>query len=374
MKIFKGRVEPRILHSSLVLLSFLAINRSTYAVSSTIQAPSLNPPRIEKEATTQPVTKEVAKSAATEWTYHKSNDGAHPDGKEQQMLWLMNRARANPAQEGEWLATESDPDVAGGRDYFEVVLTMLRNEFTAIPVKPPAAFDIRLYNAALAHSLDLIARDAQDHLGQFARVDAAEFHYLQARGNVFAYADSSLNAHAAFNIDWGGDDGSGMQTGRGHRMAIMSIDGDYTNVGLAAVADTNPGNSVGPFVVTGNFAKAATSFSDHYNVFIVGTVWRDSNHNGNYDPGEGVGGVTVMPDSGTYFAVTGNSGGYTLPISSGTSCNVTFSGGLLNKSEVKSISINQQSVLLDFIVPAATGTTQSNFPWPMFLPAMTKER
>ncbi len=32
-----------------------------------------------------------------EWTFHKSTDGAHPDGNEQQMVWLMNRARSNPA-------------------------------------------------------------------------------------------------------------------------------------------------------------------------------------------------------------------------------------------------------------------------------------
>ena len=80
------------------------------------------------------------------------------------------------------------------------------------------------------------------------------------RGNVFSYADIALYAHAGFNVDWGGNDGTGMQTGRGHRMAIMSIDGDYTNVGLAAVPESErPPPQVGPLVVTGNYAYAATS-------------------------------------------------------------------------------------------------------------------
>ena len=61
--------------------------------------------------------------------------------------------------------------------------------------------------------------------GRFLRVDFAGFKCLAFRGNVFAYANSSLNAHAAWNIDWGGPEG-GMQTGRGHRQAIMSLDGE----------------------------------------------------------------------------------------------------------------------------------------------------
>lgn len=48
---------------------------------------------------------------------------------------------------------------------------------------------------------------------------------------MFSYTLHPLFGHAAFNIDWGydGGDGTGMQPDRGHRMAIMSVDGDYTN-------------------------------------------------------------------------------------------------------------------------------------------------
>jgi hypothetical protein len=123
-----------------------------------------------------------------EWTYHKTGDNLHPDGNEQQLVWLMNRARSDPAREGQWLAAMTDPDVAGARSYFKVDLSVLSQEFAAIGSKPPAAFDIRLYQAAGDHSAYLIAADVQSHDGQLARVNSAGFRWTQYRGNVFSYS------------------------------------------------------------------------------------------------------------------------------------------------------------------------------------------
>jgi hypothetical protein len=290
-----------------------------------------------------------------EWTFHKTVDNMHPDGNEQQLVWLMNRARANPAQEGLWLATTSEADIAGGRDYFGVNLNVLQSEFASYAVKPPAAFDVRMYNAALAHSKDLIVRDAQDHNNQFTLVDEAGFKCWGGRGNVFSYARSSLYAHAAFNIDWGGNDGTGMQTGRGHRMAIMSVDGDYTNVGFAMVPESNPNTSVGPLVTTENFCRANSAYPAHFNQFIVGTVWQDNNGNARYDPGEGVGDVKVEPNLGEYYAVTANSGGYAIPVQSSGLYAITFSGVA---NSVVSVTINLVSVLVDLKLPAAVGSKE----------------
>ncbi len=88
----------------------------------------------------------------------------------------MNRARANPTQEGIWLATTTEPEIAGGCEYFGIDTNLLQSEFAGYTAKPPAVFDVRLYNAAKAHSDDLIARDAQDHDNQFLRVQQAGFH------------------------------------------------------------------------------------------------------------------------------------------------------------------------------------------------------
>ncbi|MCP4995053.1 MAG: hypothetical protein GY934_14920, partial [Gammaproteobacteria bacterium] len=79
-----------------------------------------------------------------------------------------------------------------------------------------------------------------------------------------------------------------------------------------------------------------------------GTVWKDNNSNGVYDSGEGINGVTVMPDSGAYYAVTGNAGGYSIPITSAGSYTVTFSGGGL-KPIAPQVVVGSDSVLLDLL-------------------------
>ena len=288
----------------------------------------------------------------TEWTLHKTADGAHPDGVEQAYMWLMNRARWDPVAEGLFLAATGDTRIQSAIAYFKVNLTLMRQEFAAIAPKPPAAFDVRLYEAALAHSLDLIARDAQDHNGQFGRVDTAGFEASGMRGNVFSYSRDPLYGHAAFNIDWGGNDGTGMQTGRGHRKAIMSMDGDYTNVGIAAVPELDPSTQVGPSVVTGNYARANTSAPDHHNRFLVGTVWEDLDDDGLYDPGEGIEGAVVMPSVGPYFAVTASGGGYAIPMLDAGPVEVRFEvEGLAPFTAA--VDVQAASVLLDFLVTPA---------------------
>ena len=283
-----------------------------------------------------------------EWNYHKTADGLHPDGNEQQLMWLMNRARANPTQEGIWLAATDEPEIAGGRDFFAVNIGLLKSEFASYDTAPPAAFDVRMYNAAKVHSNDLIERDAQDHDGQFERIEDAGFICWGGRGNVFSYARSSLNGHGAFNIDWGGDDGSGMQPGRGHRMAIMSVDGNYTNVGFAMVFENNPNTNVGPLVTTANFCYASESAPNHFNRFIVGSIWQDYNGNGRYDPGEGIGNVKVTPDKGQYYAVTVNSGGYAIPIENPGAYKLVYSGAI---NSVTTVTVDEVSLLVDVHLP-----------------------
>lgn len=356
---------------SICCIIFLWLSTMTLAHSSELanQFPAPNPPFIKNQVI-QYRSYSIAQSSPgapdTEWTFHKTPDGSHPNGHEQQIVWLMNRARANPTEEGLWLASSSDPEVAGGRDYFGVDLDKLENEFAAIAAKPPAAFDNRLYAAAFAHSTDLIARDAQDHNQQFDRITDEGFQFWSARISVFSYASSGLNAHAAFNIDWGPDypdDGDGMQAGRGHRMAIMSADGDYTNVGIAAIHETDDQTEVGEYVTSANYCLADSNIVNHFNKFIVGTVWDDANDNGQYDPGEGIANVMVKADQGTYYAVTGVGGGYAIPVIDNGSHRVTFTGTGLPGKYIKSAMINDQSVLVDIEI----GTDSPVIPLPAIL-------
>jgi hypothetical protein len=215
---------------------------------------------------------------------------------------------------------------------------------------------VRLYAAARAHSDYLINIDGQNHDNQIARISSAGFNYSQAAGIVFSYSHHTICGYAAFNIDWGYGD-YGTQDPPGHRYAIMSISGNYTNVGIAVVSDSDPGTQVGPQVITGNFCYANSGFADHHNRFIVGTVWEDANSNHQYDPGEGLAGVTVMPDKGSYFAVTGNSGGYSIPILANDTYTVTFSGGDLSEALSRTVTVGSSSVLLDLEYDSASSNT-----------------
>lgn len=308
--------------------------------------PAPDPPRLEGVRSAPEAEGLFPRAPGTEWVLHRSADGMHPDANEQELLWLMNHARQDPAAEGAWLATSSDPDIAFGRTYFGVDVDLLEQELAAFSPEPPAAFDRRLYEASLAHSLDLIARDAQDHVGQIELVLSSGFEHAGGRFSVFSYADSALNDHAALNIDWGPGDGTGMQPGRGHRLAIM---GDYDNVGLALVPDSSGATSVGPLVFSGAYMYADTGAPDHFGRFLVGTVWGDLNANTRYDAGEGLSGVTVRPNLGAYYAVTSLGGGYAIPITASGSYQVSFTGDSIGSYQ-RPVSLGADSELLDLVV------------------------
>jgi hypothetical protein len=330
-----------------VAAAFVASSTASAAREAVPAHPAPDPPVVEPTPRAPRPDAPVRRGTAVEWVLHKTADGTHPDAAEQQMVWLTNRARQDPTDEGLWLATSSHPDIAFGRSYFNVDLDLLQIEFAALEPAPPAAFDRRIYEAARLHAEDLIARDAQDHVGQIAKLNSSGFVHAGARFSVFSYADSALNAHAALNIDWGPGDGTGMQPDRGHRMAIML---PYDNVGLAVIPEGSGATAVGPNVFAGDYAYADTGEPDHYARFLVGTVWRDEDEDGFYDPGEGRGGVTVMPDTGGYYAVTAAGGGYAIPITAPGTYEVSISGGGVGTHE-RSAVVGADSVLLDLALP-----------------------
>ena len=292
----------------------------------------------------------LSAQTTAEWIYHKTADGLHPDGNEQQLVWLMNRARANPAAEGLFLTNSGDSGINSAISFFQISATQIQSEFAAIPAKPPAAFDRRLYEASRVHSLDLIARDAQDHENQFTRITASGFVWTSANVSVFSYSKSALDAHGALNIDWGyprPPGGDGMQAGRGHRAAIMSNQSTLlTNVGFALVPESNPGTDVGPFVFSGAYCSASTA-ANHSNRFLVGTVWKDLNGNSRYDAGEGLNQVRVQPDSGPWHAITGLAGGWAIPVFTAATYTLTFSGPPLINPLMRTATVGSSSVLAD---------------------------
>lgn len=313
-----------------------------------VEAPNLNPVVEPSDPWSPPeqqtdVPQAPSATPSTEWSFHKTADGNHPDANEQQMLWLMNRARTNPEREGIWLADGAgQSNVSFAISYFKVNRTILKAEFAARTETPPAAFDNRIYQGSVDHSVDLITRDAQDHNGQFDKI-REYFSFNGGSASVYSYAKDAIHAHAGFNIDWGGNDGTGMQTGRGHRQALM---GSLANTGIAMVPDNDNSTKVGPLVTSIGYVQARTSVANHYNRLVVGTIWTDTNDNDQYDPGEGHAGVSIMPDKGTFYATTGDEGGFSIPATETGIYTITVSGGDISTPEQRIVNVGSESVLM----------------------------
>jgi hypothetical protein len=96
-------------------------------------------------------------------------------------------------------------------------------------------------------------------------------------------------------------------------------------------------------------------------VFITGVVYHDTNGNGIYDAGEGIGGAIVTIAGGSYYAVSSASGGYAIPVPANSGkWTVTAAAGAATLSG--NATVAGDSVKLDFAMaaplPAPTGATR----------------
>ncbi len=268
-----------------------------------------------------------------------------PTDEEQLYLEYINRSRANPPAEGARLATTTDPDVLSEYAAWKVNLGLMQSQFNAIPAVPPLAMHGQLVNAARLHSGDMFTNQFQGHVGSNGsntsqRITAAGYNWQMNAENVFAYARSPWHGHAGFNVDWGGSTNTGgMQSPPGHRNNIHNA--GLREVGVGIYNGVN--GSVGPQIVTQDFGS-------RFNItpMICGVAYYDLNGNGFYDLGEGIGGVTVTSPGSTYYAVTADSGGYTLPVSSNGNYTVSFTTAGLNSNRTATVA-NNNNVKVDYV-------------------------
>lgn len=282
-----------------------------------------------------------------------------PSAEAQYMLERMNWARQNPAAAAQWVTNNLNPDTLATVNYYGVDLNAVNRQISSIPSRPPLAWNDNLAQAAQWQSQDQANSGVQSHTGtDGSTIDQRlnRFGYDNRRvdaENAYAYAQSVDHALEAFLIDWGVAD-------QGHRKNIMQPDQSqpaYRSVGIGIV-QTDKSN-IGPMVITQDFGRTYDS-----SPYLLGTVYQDLTHDNFYQPGDGLGNVTVTAtnrQTGASSSVqTWDAGGYQMRLTPGTyEIQATLNGQVIGNQTVQ---IDSENVQADFVVdrlpsPNANPTT-----------------
>jgi uncharacterized protein YkwD len=242
--------------------------------------------------------------------------GFQPTAVEQLFLELLNDARANPAAYGATIGL----DLSG------------------VAPAQPLAFSPLLIEAARLHAQDMSARSYFDHttpegLDPGQRLSATGFAWTGWGESLAAGFPDPGTALAALVLDAGIAD-------LGHRRHLLAIDASFQShrqIGIGIVL-----GGAGPYQ---DYYAVDTAVPADGRPFLTGVVFSDSNGNGRYDLGEGLGGVTITV-AGVGSVATFDSGGYSLPVNPGT-YTVTASGGGLAAPVTRTVTVGSANYRLN---------------------------
>jgi uncharacterized protein YkwD len=275
-----------------------------------------------------------------------------PTNDAQYMLQLLNEARTNPSGAAAFIQSNITPDIQATLNYYGVNLDSTLQAISSATPQPPLAWNAQLSQAAQGHSQDMATNQFQSHTGSDGssptqRIQSAGYTNAQTVGeNAYSYASSVDDAMEAFLLDWGvADDG--------HRENIqqmgVSAEDAYRDVGIGLVT-TGSGTSVGPLVVTQDFAAQANEQAQ-----VVGVAFNDTQGTGFYAVGEGVGNVQVTAVNTQTGQVSSTqtwaSGGYELALNPGQYQLIASVNNQVVAS--RTISVSNLNVEQDFIMSNA---------------------
>ncbi|MCK0098425.1 CAP domain-containing protein [Qipengyuania sp. S6317L1] len=268
---------------------------------------------------------------------------------EQYNLELINDARLDPMGNAARYISSYDPltarfsNIQSALNFFGVDADDLLSGFEALVPTAPVAWNDNLALAARTHNGEMIAADEQSHrlpgeAGLGDRITAAGYTgWFTVAENVFAFTQDIMYGHAGFMVDWGFEP-NGIQNPAGHRIAIMNP--NYSEIGIGATPENNPGTDVGPLVVTQNFGNRG-------GIFLLGVAYTDSDQDAFYTPGEGLGTLNVTV-GGQQFT-SGSAGGYNVELSQTSNVQVTFGGAATNQSASLTLTNVTQNVKADVV-------------------------
>ncbi len=227
--------------------------------------------------------------------------------EEQHFVYLLNLARHDPAA------------------YQQI--TALAVDLSSVAPRPPLAVNEQLMQSAGLHADEMAEHDYLDHRSpvtglwpnQFARQQgyplpsawANDNNYIEsvAAGDWFDRADVPLEA---LLVDQGVPGGE-------HRRHLLGVDAFY-----AANREIGVGYATAMDSLYGHYWTVHIARQENAGTFLTGVVYEDLDHNGRYDPGEGLPDVTVQADGST--ARTNAAGGYSLAVASRGSTLLVASG------------------------------------------------
>ncbi|HUS34886.1 MAG TPA: CAP domain-containing protein, partial [Verrucomicrobiae bacterium] len=284
-----------------------------------------------------------------------------PTDDEQLYLEQLNRARANAPAEAQRLIALDDVYVQNALR--NVNTNLMVQQFSTNPAAMPLSFNAQLINAARAHAQYQFNNGIQSHIGPGTntlaqRLQSAGYPYFWATENVYSYAQSAVHGHAAFEVDWTGDNSNGgMQSPPAHR--DHNHDRRFVEIGIGVINGTNKVGTnvmVGPQLVTQDFGTTSPGTT-----YITGVAYYDLNGNNFYDLGEGLSGVTVTVDGVDAYALTASSGGYSIPVAANQNYTVRFNPAGAPQV-VNAVSVaSTNNVKLDF-KPTFTPSAVSSAP------------
>jgi uncharacterized protein YkwD len=264
-----------------------------------------------------------------------------PTAEDQLFLERLNDARANPTAYGASIGVN----------------------LSGVAASQPLAWDARLVAAAQGHSQDM---NDQAYFGHTSpegstlalRLAAVGYPYTSYSESIAAGFATPQAALQALIADVG-------VPSLGHRLQLLSIGAAYQGLSQVGIGIVQGGS--GPYQ---NYFTIDTASTANTNPFLTGCIYNDANHNGVYDIGEALAGVTVAVQGGptiTDFA----SGGYSIQLAPGT-YTVTYSGGGLPHAITETVTLGSQNVRLN-ITPAtaSAGTPPPSTPPPSTPPPST---
>jgi hypothetical protein len=276
-----------------------------------------------------------------------------PTNAEMAMIYELNRARNNPQRY----------DLENG----------LGGLLDGVEARPPLAVNDHLVQSARFHSAEMAANsyfahtspvtgDAPNRMALDAGyplpaswpddenyIESIAVLYTTAPNVSYTFSDSLRSLIVDAGV-----------TPPGHRIHLLAMDSFFTThreIGAGYAEGNAPTQSVPPPSGGGSWDSGAywtihTAHRDSDPVWLTGVAYDDSNGNGRYDRGEGLGGVAVSA-TGVPGTTTNAAGGWSIAAGAGN-YTVTCSGGSFAGIATADVTMGANNIEVDFIsgVPA----------------------